>query len=65
MKLLIVLVLGAIVSVCVWLLVQYTGVYTAGISGIIQGIAKITKIKIEELGESYINLSNVIYNSLF
>lgn len=65
MKSLIVLVLGAIVSVCVWLLVQYTGVYTAGISGIIQGIAKITKIKIEELGESYINLSNLIYNALF
>lgn len=64
-KLLIIVALGVIASVSVWLLVQYTGIYTSGVSGIIQGLAKITKIKISELGGKYVELSNDIYNAMF
>lgn len=61
----IVAILGVIVSISIWLLVQYTGIYTPGLSGIIQGIAKIVKLKIEEMGADYVDLSNIIYNVLF
>lgn len=58
----IVILIGIIVSVAVWLFVQYTGIYTPGFSGIIQGLAKIAKIKIEEYNQS---LANIIYNAMF
>lgn len=65
MKMGIVALLGIAVSIAVWLLVQYTGVYTSGVSGLIQGIAKIVKIKIEDMGTDYANLANTVYNALF
>ncbi len=62
-KILLVCLFGTIVSVTTWLFVQYTGVYTPGISGIIQGIAKITRIQISNTGNSA--LANIIYNIIF
>ena len=61
-RILIVALIGIIISVAVWLFVQYTGIYTPGFSGIIQGLAKIVKIKIEEFNP---NLANIIYNAMF
>ena len=63
-KYLLVAAIGSLVSVIIWLLVQYTGVYSAGLSGIIQGIAKITKIEME-LNGSAESLANAVYNALF
>lgn len=62
-KILLVCLFGTIVSITTWLFVQYTGVYTPGISGIIQGIAKITRIQISNAGND--SLANVIYNIIF
>lgn len=64
-KMSVVAMLGIVVACAVWLLVQYTGVYTSGVSGLIQGIAKIVKIKIEDMGSDYANLANTVYNALF
>ncbi len=62
LKILFVCLLGILSSVVIWLLVQYTGLYSAGISGIIQGIAKIVKISMEGNSQSLIN---TIYNVIF
>lgn len=64
-KILLTSLFGIVGSISTWLFVQYTGVYTAGLSGVIQGIAKITKLEIEQMGPDYISLSNLIYNVLF
>lgn len=62
-KYLLIAVLGCISSVVVWLLVQYTGVYSAGLSGVIQGLAKIVKI---ELDNAHLqDLAVTVYNALF
>ncbi len=61
-KILLVCLLGILSSVVIWLFVQYTGLYSAGISGIIQGIAKIVKIGMDGNSESLINL---VYNIIF
>ena len=63
-KYLLVAAIGAIVSLIIWLLVQYTGVYSAGLSGVIQGVAKITKIEMMLNGSSDA-VANTVYNALF
>lgn len=64
LKILLVCILGIISSIIIWLFVQYTGLYSAGISGIIQGIAKIVKISMEENNSSE-EIVNLTYNILF
>lgn len=64
LKILLVCLLGIISSIIIWLFVQYTGLYSAGISGIIQGIAKIVKISMEENNSSE-EIVNLTYNILF
>ncbi|MDE7221659.1 MAG: YitT family protein, partial [Ureaplasma sp.] len=63
MKILLVCLLGTVVSITTWLFVQYTGVYTPGISGIIQGIAKIIRIQISNTGNT--TTANIVYNVIF
>lgn len=62
-KYLLVAAIGCVASVIVWLLVQYTGVYSAGLSGIIQGLAKIVKIQLDNANLEHIAM--VVYNAMF
>lgn len=62
LKILLVCLLGLLSSVTIWLFVQHTGLYSAGISGVIQGIAKIVKIGMDGKSE---NIINITYNILF
>ncbi|GAA5414659.1 YitT family protein [Ureaplasma ceti] len=62
-KYLLTALIGAVASVIVWLLVQYTGVYSPGVSGIIQGLAKIIKIVLTNAGQT--KLAMILYNAIF
>lgn len=62
-KYLLIAILGCISSVVVWLLVQYTGVYSAGLSGVIQGLAKIVKIELDNAQMQ--DLAVTVYNAMF
>lgn len=62
LKILLVCLLGLLSSLTIWLFVQYTGLYSAGISGVIQGIAKIVKISMSGKPE---NIINITYNIFF
>lgn len=64
-KILLTSLFGIFGSIATWLFVQYTGVYTAGLSGVIQGLSKITKLSIEQMGSDFYELSNLIYNLMF
>lgn len=65
MKILLTAMFAIFSSLATWLFVQYTGVYTAGLSGVIQGLSKITKLEIEQMGPRFFELSNLIYNLMF
>lgn len=63
LKIFLVGLLGIISSIIIWLFVQYTGLYSAGVSGIIQGIAKIVKISMENSNSE--TIVNLTYNIIF
>lgn len=64
-KFLLVGLLSVISSLVVWLMLQNTGIYSAGVSGIIQGIARIVKNSLEKSHLVSTSDINIIYNILF
>lgn len=55
-------IFGAVIT---WLLLQNTGIYSSGVSGIIQGIARIVRNSLTTQGHLSTESINLIYNLLF